>query len=502
MSLNFSVERAVVCAGAEICAFQVSRAERSPSAGAEDSVFRDIVHVNWDAQHGGERDVEVANVAVGHDTVVCAPVVHDLVSAGEGTFAIEDRSKPSGWPSWVGALVEGVVDVIWEIHRVSFRDLEGGAESTNEVEADHGRWHAAACAEAGAEAAAGEVFSDRWVPSGGFEAFLHFRIRDVPEGFHGGLTVDFLLPGAVESGGAGVDQVEDAVANLRVGKWFSGCFRDGVEAPVGAEIGENLCAIREQVAHEHAGTIERVVFRGDDVGRAFAIPVEGGIEDRLEEIAVWKVVSPLPLALEASGDGVVALGLFAEAHFCEFGVSDHQVAGDERHFHAVFPFRVDLFAGACAGGRVAVAAFWAVGFDPRECHCVFCGVVLSLAHAADEFREVDCFDAHSEPFFPECRVDDRAGDAHGSSAHGEVAFAAHERDGESAAGEAENFFADVSGDFSVGGGLDILAVDSEGGEAFLRVSGEDSGQVNRAGALGAVESPDCLGQVRIHVHGL
>ena len=42
----------------------------------------------------------------------------------------------------------------------------------------------------------------------------------------------------------------------------------------------------------------------------------------------------------------MALRLFAESHFCELGVADHKVAGDEGHFDGVFPFAVELLAAA------------------------------------------------------------------------------------------------------------------------------------------------------------
>ena len=321
--LDFSVEWAVVLAGAEICAFQVSGAECIPSAGAEDAGIWDVVHVNGNAEHGGERDVKIADVAVGHDAMVCAPVVHDFVGAGECALASEDRGKPSGRPRWVGALVERVVDVIREIHCVTFRDLECGAEAADEVQADHRGGHAAASAEASAETATGKIFGDRRVPGGGFEAFFHLGVGDFPERLHGGLAVDFLFARAVERGRPGVDEVEDAVGDLWVLKGLASGFGDGVEAPVGAEVGEDLCTVCEEVPHEHAGAVECVVLGGDDVGRAFAVPVEGRIEDRFEEVAVGEVVGPLALALESCGDGVVSVRLLAESHFGEFGISDH-----------------------------------------------------------------------------------------------------------------------------------------------------------------------------------
>ena len=61
--------------------------------------------------------------------------------------------------------------------------------------------------------------------------------------------------------------------------------------------------------------VEAVIFRGDDVRRADAVPIEGGIEDRFQEIAVGLVIGPLALALETGGDGVVALRFLAKAQF-------------------------------------------------------------------------------------------------------------------------------------------------------------------------------------------
>jgi hypothetical protein len=93
---------------------------------------------------------------------------------------------------------------------------------------------------------------------------------------------------------------------------FAAGLFDRLHAPVGAQVGENLGGVGEQVAEEHAGAVERVVFGGDDVGRALAVPVERGIEDGFEEIAVGEVVGPLALALETGGDGIVAVRLLAE----------------------------------------------------------------------------------------------------------------------------------------------------------------------------------------------
>jgi hypothetical protein len=291
--------------------------------------------------------------------------------------------------------------VVGQIDRVAFRDLERGAEAIDEIEADHGGGHSALGAETRAPSAAGEVFGDRGMPGGGLEALFHFVVRDFPERLHRGFALGVgLLAGAIERGRAGVDEVKDAIADERVADLFAAGGFDRLKAPISAEVGENLRAVGEQPAEEHARAVERVVFGGDDVGRAFAVPIEGRVEDRLHEVAVREVVGPLALALETGGDRVVALRLFAESHFREHRISDHQIAGDQRHLHAVLPLAIELLAGAGGFRGVVIFAFRAVRLHPGEGLFIFGLVVLALAHAAGDFGHVDGLHPHAEPFFP------------------------------------------------------------------------------------------------------
>ena len=46
-----------------------------------------------------------------------------------------------------------------------------------------------------------------------------------------------------------------------------------------------------------------------------------------------------------------------------------------------------------------------------------------------------------------------------------------------------------------------MAVDSEGGEPFLGMGGEHGSQIHGAGPLRAVEAPDRLDGIAVHVHG-
>ena len=100
--------------------------------------------------------------------------------------------------------------------------------------------------------------------------------------------------------------MQDAIGHLLVLERLATGFLDGLAAPVGAEVGENLGAVGEQPAEKHAGAVEGVVFGSDDVGRALAVPIERGIEHGFHEVAVGVVVGPLALALETGGDGIVA----------------------------------------------------------------------------------------------------------------------------------------------------------------------------------------------------
>ena len=459
------------------------------------------MHVDGNTEHCCETDIEVTDVSGRHDAVVGAPVIHDFVGGAEGARAGEARHKPSGGPGGIGALVEGVVHRIRKINGPALRDLEAGAKSGREVKSNHGGVHAAFGAVAGTHAAAGEILGNGGMPGGIFKAGFHFGVGDFPMRFHGGFPVRAgLIAGAIEGGGTGIDKVKESV--------FSGAFElvaigdagYGIRAPVGAEVSEDLGAIGEELTEEHPGAVEGVVLGSENVGRAFAVPVEGSVQDRLHEVAVGEVVGPLALSLETGGDGIVTLCLFTESHFVEFWIPDHEVAGDECHFYGVFPFAIELFAAAFLILAVVVVTFGAVGFDPIEGFFEFVGVVGTLAHASGKFSHVDGFEAHPEVVFPEGGIDDRTGDAHGGAAHGKVCLAAHVGDCETGAGKIEELIDDISGDVGIAGFLHVFAVDAKGGEAFLGMTCERGGEVNRAGALGAVKAPDRLGTVWIHVH--
>ena len=113
------------------------------------------------------------------------------------------------------------------------------------------------------------------------------------------------------------------------------------------------------------------------------------------------MVGPLALTLEACGDGIVTLRLFAVADFSELVIADHQVAGDECHFDRIAPFGVELLTAALRLFTVVIFAFWTVVFDPCEGLIKFSLVVDAFAHAADKLSHVDRFDTHAKCALPE-----------------------------------------------------------------------------------------------------
>ncbi len=65
-----------------------------------------------------------------------------------------------------------------------------------------------------------------------------------------------------------------------------------------------------------------------------------------------------------------------------------------------------------------------------------------------------------------------------------------------------SFSLHVVGNGFVAAVLDVASVNAEGRQTFLRMAGQHGSQINRAGTFRAVESPDRLGNGRVHVHGL
>ncbi len=143
------------------------------------------------------------------------------------------------------------------------------------------------------------------MPGRDLQAFLYLFWRDLPEGLDDRLAVERLLTGAVQGGGAGVDQVQNPPCR-QAGRLVASHPLDGFGAPVGTHIGKDLGCSRQEVTKEHANSIQGIVLGGQNERLSDAIPVEGRVENRFHKVAVREVVGPLALPLETGSDGIAS----------------------------------------------------------------------------------------------------------------------------------------------------------------------------------------------------
>jgi hypothetical protein len=185
-------------------------AEFRPDAGAEELLFRHVVHVDRDAQHG-EQSVKVgADVSVADGTVVGAPVVHHGVGVAEGTAAgVRGANQVVGQ---VGLVRSSSVVCTWS-GRSTVQPSAicmAGPSPLDQVDAAHGHRHAAFGAEARDQPPPRKYSSHAGVPGGGFRQASTSSAVTSHHGFITGSPSTALLACAVERGRAGVDQVQDA----------------------------------------------------------------------------------------------------------------------------------------------------------------------------------------------------------------------------------------------------------------------------------------------------
>ena len=190
------------------------------------------------------------------------------------------------------------------------------------------------------------------------------------------------------------------------------------------------------MVEQHRGTVEGVVLRRQDVGGAGTVPVEGGVEDGLHQVAVGEAVGPLPLPLEPSGDGTPTESLLTPALLSQARVPGHQVAGDERHLDRVAPPLV-MQLRFLVVRRVEVLALPEVLTHPGERLLMLLDVVDLLIDAARELAHVDVLVAHTEVLGPELVLDHGARDAHRHRPHGQVGASLHLGDSQSTDGVVE-----------------------------------------------------------------
>src|SRR5437899_355148 len=120
------------------------------------------------------------------------------------------------------------------------------------------------------------------------------------------------------------------------------------------------------------------------------------------------MVRPVPLALEAGQDGVVAERLLAEAQLSQARVANHKVADNDRALYNEFPFPILAPPGVRAS--IVILALGTVFPDPAVGPLEFFLVQNLLLDPANQFGHVDALHTHPEEVFEEILVNNRAGD--------------------------------------------------------------------------------------------
>ena len=193
---------------------------------------------------------------------------------------------------------------------------------------------------------------------------------------------------------------------------------------------------------------------------------------------------------------------FEETHFAEFGIALHQVAHDEGHLYYKFPVGILASAVLLFFGAVLVPAliYLTIFFSPRHCLGILFVVVNTFFHAAKDFRFVHAFVAHAQVFLEEVLVYDTTRDTHTLATYRKVTFATHRGYSEGSTRPAKNLLCYVGRDRVVGKILHVMAVDAKRGKSLLSVTRQHGCEIHRTGALCAVETPNSLGPMGMHVH--
>lgn len=426
---------------------------------AVDVLVGDVVHRNGDSEHARERDEVFADVAVADSAVVCAPVCHDGVDILERALAGESRSKPGGRPGRVGAHVELVVYLIGQGGGVALSYLKHRAETHDDVDSYHCHGHDSLSLEVRGVSAASEISEVCGAPVGSLEHSVDILVGDVPPLLHDRVAVLVLADaGGVKRGGAGVDEVDEAVLGNALGAHAADSF-NSVGAPVCTNIGEQARSAGDEFAQKHRQTVETVVLGSESERLFLAVPVEGGVEHSLGEVAVGHEIGPLALTLEAAEYGVAAESLFVPAvlrarvlSLCADGadiveliVAEHDVAADKSHLDDELPLLLLLLGGVSDIFGVLVEALGAVFFDPLERALIFLVVIDAELDAAGDFDHVDPLGADAEILLPEIGVAERACDTHCDSTYADIRLASELADSRGAACEAENLLGNIIG---------------------------------------------------------
>ena len=345
--------------------------------------------------------------------MVCAPVVHNIVSRLKRALARNARSKPGAGPGIVGAFPKRIAYLCRQIHCPALNYLEYGSQAFYKVKPYHCGGHFSLCFKAGGESAAAEIAEVGIVPGGVIHySLLIFFCHIVPR-LHNGIAVFvFCRAACVKAAGSRIYKVNKAVRifcmTLKVIARYS-LYRFSV--PAGSDIGKHLRTVGEQLHKQHTETVQNIVFGCQYIRLSRSVPIKRSIKQRFGEIAVRIEVRPLALTLKACGYRVVTYSLFLAA-LGEVFITVHKVFYDNAHLNGKFPVLFFLLVCSLQIFGVFIKTHLAVFFRPFKSLFVLFLIINALGHSADDFHFVYRFNAHTEVILDKVRVNYRAAYAH------------------------------------------------------------------------------------------
>lgn len=227
----------------------------------------------------------------------------------------------------------GVCPLVRE--RPSLDNLQGRSNSSDHVHTNRCHRRVPHRREVGRESAAREVLLGRRVEGRRSEIGLDVVLGEIPPVLDDGSAVRLGLAFCrVESARAGIPEIDETTSGT-TGQLMTGDAANGLLAPIGTDIAKELRTLSEEAAEQHRYPVEGISLGGKDLGLTQSIRVEAGVEQGFHDVAVQLAISPLTLALEAGGDGVVTTGLFLESHVGQTQIAVHEVSGNQHHLDRI-----------------------------------------------------------------------------------------------------------------------------------------------------------------------
>ena len=273
-------------------------------------------------------------------------------------------------------------------------------------------------------------------------------------------------------------------------------------APICTNVREHLSTTSHQIAKQHSYSVASIILCSQYVCLANTVPVECTTHQCFCEVAIRLPVCPLALSLETASYCIVADSFFFVAHLEQFRIALHQVAHDQGHFHHKLPVGILLFACLLTVLAVLVPAFVCLTIFLGPCHrlFVFFVVIDTFFHTAQDLCFIHALIAHTEVALEEILVYDTACDTHTLATDRQVTLTAHICHSNGSTCKAKQLFSHVCWDSIVVQILYVVTIDAKGRKPLLCMTSQHCSQVNCTRALCAVETPNSLRPVRVHVH--